>query len=187
MALWDSGWIGSSGSAQGTPKTWSVAVQGMGEAQLRTWTELFQRDLELLGGELLATPEEHLWETTGAIRNSIGTLTLHLCGNLQHFVGAVLGGSGYVRDRDAEFATRGSSRDELLHGVEEARMMVVRVLSSLPPERLLEPMQQVPPRFEGSSIGFYLAHLSGHLAYHLGQVNYLRRALSSPESPVGRD
>ena len=35
--------------------------------------------------------------------NSVGHLVLHLTGNLNYFVGAQLGGTGYVRDREREF------------------------------------------------------------------------------------
>jgi len=33
-------------------------------------------------------------------------LALHICGNLQHFVGAILGNTGYIRERDLEFTQK---------------------------------------------------------------------------------
>ena len=76
---------------------------------------LFQRELRALRREIEAYPDERqLWETPGGVANSAGNLALHVCGNLQHFIGARLGDTGYVRDRDAEFARRGVSRSEIL-------------------------------------------------------------------------
>ena len=70
---------------------------------------LYQRDLDKLGEELKQYPShESMWAIAGDIKNSAGNLCLHLCGNLQHFIGARLGGSGYVRNRDAEFALKNS-------------------------------------------------------------------------------
>lgn len=146
--------------------------------------EIMRRDLEILAGELVVVPEEDLWRTTGAVRNSVGNLALHMCGNLLHYVGAELGGTGYVRDRDAEFSRRNASRDELLGLVEDTRIMLADVLPRLPAARLADPMPNPPARFQGRSVEFFLLHLSSHLAYHLGQVNYLRRILASPADDI---
>lgn len=149
--------------------------------QLVLIAEILRRDLEVLAGELVAIPESDLWRVEGDILNPVGTLALHMCGNLMHFVGAILGRTGYVRDRDAEFQTRNLSRDELLKRVEETRVMLAEVVPSLPQGLLLTPMPDAPARYQGRSVAFFLAHLSSHLAYHLGQVNYLRRLLAVPD------
>lgn len=149
---------------------------------LEILAEVMRRDLEILAGELVVTPEEDLWRTAGSVVNPVGTLAFHMCGNLQHFVGAELGGTGYRRDRDAEFQRRDLSRDDLLRMVEETRIMLAEVLPKIPPQRLSEPLSAAPARFQGRSTAFFLAHLSSHLAYHLGQVNYLRRMLAGGES-----
>lgn len=146
--------------------------------QLGVVAEIMRRDLEILAGEVLAMPEHDLWRVTGSVINPVGTLALHMCGNLQHFVGAVLGGTGYVRDREAEFGTRDVGRDEILQRIEETRTMLATVLPALPTDRLTAVMPESPPRYAGRSVGFFLGHLCSHLAYHLGQVNYLRRVLA---------
>lgn len=152
-----------------------------GAGQLDILAEIMRRDLEILAGELVVLPEEDLWKVAGTVRNPVGTLALHMCGNLQHFIGSELGGTGYRRDREAEFSRRGVSRDELLRLVEETRIMLAEVLPRIPADRLSEPMTGAPPRFQGRPVAFFLVHLSSHLAYHLGQVNYLRRVLAPPE------
>lgn len=154
----------------------------VGAGRLDILAEIMRRDLEILAGELVVLPEEELWRVAAGVRNPVGTLALHMCGNLQHFIGSELGGTGYRRDREAEFARRGVSRDELLSLIEETRIMLAEVLPRIPSHRLSEPMPGAPTRFQGRSVEFFLAHLSSHLAYHLGQVNYLRRILVPPDS-----
>lgn len=69
--------------------------------------EIIVRDLQKLATEVSAFKyEENLWKTDIDIKNSAGNLSLHVCGNLQHFIGAVLGNSGYIRNRDAEFSQK---------------------------------------------------------------------------------
>ncbi len=72
-------------------------------------TELAQRavieGLEKLREEVrtLAGPlsEQEFWRKPLDPGNSVGHLVLHLTGNLNYFVGAQLGGTGYVRESRA--------------------------------------------------------------------------------------
>ena len=83
--------------------------------------ELYERDPGRLKAEIEQYSDEaDLWKTSGGITNSAGNLTLHLIGNLKHYIGAVLGGSGFVRDRDAEFSSEGVSRDKLTADIDTA-------------------------------------------------------------------
>src|SRR2546425_8219768 len=78
---------------------------------------ILARDLKALRREVEAYPEERdLWRTAPGVANPGGNLTLHCAGNLQHFIGGVLGGSGHVRGRDAEVGPRGVPRAALLAG-----------------------------------------------------------------------
>ena len=136
------------------------------------------RELVSLRKEIEAYPTDaDLWKTVPGITNSGGTLALHLAGNLQHFIGAVLGGSGYVRDRDAEFSTRGLSRKEVVGVVEQTTAALTRTFGSLREEvlagRYPEPVGNVRVM-----TGDFLVHLEGHLAYHLGQIDYHRRMIT---------
>ena len=73
------------------------------------------RDVGALRREIELFPDEAMvWQTMPGIGNSAGTLALHIAGNLQHYFGAVLGGSGYRRDREAEFSRRDVARAEVL-------------------------------------------------------------------------
>ena len=147
------------------------------------------RELVTLRKEIEAYPsDESLWRVAPGITNSGGTLALHLAGNLQHFIGAVLGGSGYVRDREAEFSARGLSRSEVLNRIDQATAALSQTFRSLTDEVL---GRRYPARVGKVrlSTGDFLVHLEGHLAYHLGQIDYHRRmttgagALSGAMSP----
>ncbi|MGW8121984.1 DUF1572 family protein [Roseivirga echinicomitans] len=141
-------------------------------------SELISRDLDRLSVEVAAySKEENLWITEGEITNSAGNLTLHLCGNLQHFIGAVLGKTGYERNRDFEFAGKNISRDELLIAITETKKVVQETLHRLTESVLYYPFPQRLFNNKEMSTLFFLIHLQGHLNYHLGQINYHRRIL----------
>jgi len=149
----------------------------MQEALLQDVREILMRDLTDMEREVSEIPEEHLWKPLPGIINPVGTLSHHLCGNLRHFVGAVMGGDGYQRHREDEFAAKGLSRDELLEEIRVTREAVGTALAAFDPARLGEPMPDTPPQHKGRSIGFFLVQLCCHLSRHRGQLNYLRRIL----------
>jgi hypothetical protein len=150
------------------------------------WIEtLLLRELATLEKELLLFPSEDLvWSVVPGIANSSGTLTLHVSGNLQHYLGAVLGASGYVRNRELEFSSRGVPRATLVSGIHETMRVVREVLPALTPERLA---LEYPEAIGGTRVvtGLFLVHLGVHLAHHLGQVGYLRRVLTGEDKPSG--
>lgn len=143
------------------------------------------RDLDTLRRELEAYPrEEQIWSAPPGVPNSAGTLALHLAGNLHHYVGAVLGGTGYVRDRPAEFGDRDLPRSVLLERVAATRETVDRVLADLDEERLTE---RYPVEVGGGTLstGRFLMHLTVHFGYHLGQLDYHRRIVTENPEGVG--
>lgn len=140
---------------------------------------VFERDLTRLRDEVLAYPDEAaLWRAAGQITNPGGTLALHVAGAFRHFVGGVLGGGHYVRDRPLEFAARHVSRAELLANLNAARAVVRSTLAALTDADLA---QDFPVRMGEQTVStrFFLLHQATHLAYHLGQVNYHRRLLTA--------
>ena len=146
---------------------------------------ILTRELRTLEREIEAyATDEQIWQPHPSLPNTGGTLALHAAGNLLHFVGAVLGETGYVRDRDAEFNRRGVARDEILAGLRTARDVVSATLARLPASRLDEwyPLPIVNRRVR---TGEYLVHLATHLAYHVGQVDYHRRLITSDPKGVG--
>jgi uncharacterized damage-inducible protein DinB len=137
----------------------------------------FDRDLNKLKNELKAfEEEENLWKVLPGVTNSAGTLALHLIGNLNHYIGAAMGNSGYERDRDAEFSLRDVPRGEILVQIEDTRQTVAKALLEFPEDWFSRkyPLEEFgyPMTYE-----YFMVHLVGHLNYHLGQINYLRRIM----------
>ncbi len=141
-------------------------------------TQLFTRDLGKLKEEINSyTNEADLWKIDGKIVNSGGNLALHVVGNLRHFFGAVLGGTGYIRDREAEFSSKGVPRSEILTGIDAALTEVNATLQGLD-ETAYASKYPIEVFGEPMTTGYFLTHLGAHLDYHLGQINYHRRLLN---------
>lgn len=141
--------------------------------------ELFDIGLKKLLEEVEHTPQEVLWKSPAGISNSCGVLAQHLAGNLNHFVGEGLGRSGYQRDRDREFVNKERPRAELVDQLRQTRSMIQTVVGELDDQQLQQPYPMKTP-FDYTT-GKFLFHLYGHLNYHLGQYNYLRRLLNEKE------
>jgi uncharacterized damage-inducible protein DinB len=146
--------------------------------------QCFHRELRSLRRELDAYPDDgSLWALPPGIKNSAGTLMLHLAGNLQHFIGACLGGTGYVRNRDAEFSRRDVSRAALAHELEAAAAAVDAGFSKLTDQMLTS---DFPEQIAGITFMTenWLVHLVAHLGYHVGQIDYHRRLVTADSTTV---
>jgi hypothetical protein len=146
---------------------------------------LLLRELQTFRREVELTPDDLLWTAPAGVTNPVGNLALHAAGNLRHFVGSVLGGTGYVRDRDAEFNSR-VPRADVLEALDRAMTEVDRTLAQLDPAVLDQayPLEVGGKKF---ATGRFLSHLAVHLGFHLGQAGYLRRILTGENqsaSPV---
>ncbi|WP_209913418.1 DinB family protein [Chryseobacterium jejuense] len=140
---------------------------------------LFTRDLNRLESEIEAYQYEiNMWKTEKNISNSAGNLCLHLIGNLNHFIGAQLGNTDYIRQRDLEFSLKNIPRNELIEKIQATAVMVDRILSTLTEASLKNEYSRAPGEEKISTIHF-LIHYIAHLDYHLGQINYYRRLLDN--------
>lgn len=138
---------------------------------------VFEKDLKKLKEEVLQyESEELLFSKAPGISNSGGNLSMHLCGNLRHFIGAILGNSGYVRNRPEEFEGR-FSREKLISDIDETREVLEKTLLGLSEAEL---SAIYPEKVFGGEMTtrYFLFHLLGHLNYHLGQINYHRRLIT---------
>ena len=140
-------------------------------------TVIITRDLQKLKSELeLYQDEANIWKVDKNIANTAGNLCLHLVGNLNTYIGATLGNTGYVRDRDAEFSLKNVSRKELIQKIEATIAMINTVLPAVDEKTLNDEYPMLVLK-EKTSTEYFLVHLAVHLGYHLGQVNYHRRLL----------
>ncbi len=138
---------------------------------------LYERDLDRLKNEILAYKKEAtLWSVTDGISNSGGNLSLHICGNLQHFVGAGIGKSDYIRDRNAEFTLKNVPVTEMVTQIDATKAVVSSTISTLSSKTMETDIPEGLHR-ETMPVISFLLHLHAHLNYHLGQINYHRRLL----------
>ena len=124
-------------------------------------------------------------EAAPGLPNSGGNLALHLVGNLRFFIGTQFGATGFVRDRDAEFANKNVPRARDHPRTSRlAADEVTRALATLDPALLDKPF---PVEVGGHKIqtALFLQHLASHLAYHLGQIDYHRRVVTGNSVSVG--
>lgn len=141
--------------------------------------KLFLRDLEKLKTELgIYQSEQNIWLIDKQIVNTAGNLCLHLIGNLNTYIGAELGKTGYIRNRPLEFSSGPVPRAELLKRIDETSRMIAATFDQLNDEQMAE---EYPQEVSGGKVstGYFLTHLATHLAYHLGQINYHRRLLDN--------
>ena len=115
--------------------------------------------------------------------NAAGNLALHIEGNLREFVGRQLGNLSYERKRELEFSSKGASRDELCKRLAELRLSIPSVIEGLSAEEMEMEYPEVVLGAATSTQEF-LIHLYGHLNWHLGQVDYLRRILVRDGVPM---
>ena len=136
--------------------------------------ELYVRELDNLHREISAySDESKLWAIAGEIKNPPGNLCIHLLGNVNHFIGAVIGKNGYVRKRDEEFTLKNIPKEKLLNDITATKAMVENILT----EADISEMQKDSPAqiFGTRSTEYMLSYFLGHFMYHLGEINYHRR------------
>lgn len=144
---------------------------------ITTLKTLYTKDLLRVKTEIESyRDEEKIWRIEKSINNSAGNLCLHLVGNLNTYIGAVIGKTGYIRNRELEFSQKGVQGVELIRKIEET-ITVINSSLSLLKEEDLETEYPVLVWESKTSTEFLLIHLATHLTYHLGQINYHRRLL----------
>jgi hypothetical protein len=146
---------------------------------MKDWIKtVMTRELKALRREIEAYPSDaDMWRLVPGIANPGGNLALHLAGNIQYFLGTVLGGTGYKRYRDAEFGSRDVPRADLLREIDGAFAAVEMGLARVNDADLKKPFPEAVGGVTPTT-GAFLAHLAVHLGYHLGQVDYHRRIIS---------
>ena len=142
---------------------------------IETLKILFNRDLNKLKFEIESYEyENQIWAIEKNISNSGGNLCLHLIGNINTYIGAEIGKTGYIRNRPLEFSLKDIPRAELIQKIEDTILVVNNALDSLTEADLTAIYPQIVFEKEMTT-GFFLVHLATHLGYHLGQINYHRR------------
>ncbi len=146
---------------------------------MKSIKEQFISNLVSLKKEIDSYPDEtSLWLLTHHIKNTPANLALHLCGNLKHNIGAVIGKNNFVRERDLEFSRKGLSKSDIIIEIDFTAKMIEPVLDSLTDADLALPWPN-DTFGPGQTVGSVLIRVGIHLGYHLGQINYHRRILTT--------
>lgn len=99
---------------------------------IETLQILFKRDLLKLKTEIESyQSEENIWKISQHISNSAGNLCLHLIGNLNHFIGAITGKTGYIRNRESEFSLKDVPRTQLTEMIDNTILVIENTLNNL--------------------------------------------------------
>jgi hypothetical protein len=118
--------------------------------------------------------DEQIWWRPNDQTNSIGNLTLHICGAVMHFLCRGVGGYDYQRDRPAEFASRSLPKSQLVAILDKMVDMAQQTFDSFEPSRLRD--ESTEPTYY-STVFEDLFGVAIHMAVHTGQIVYITKML----------
>lgn len=121
---------------------------------------------------------EQLWTRPYPYGNSIGHLLLHLTGNLNHYIGAQIAHTGYVRNRPLEFAdTVKHPKDEVLANFDRAVAMVAATIRKQSANDLVT-LYSDPTQPDSHTRFDVFMRMAAHAYHHAGQIIYLTKELT---------
>ncbi len=139
--------------------------------------QLAMREIERCAQGLIQLIEplsqEQLWSKEGNIPNSIGTLTRHLTGNLNHYLGAGILKNGYIRQRDKEFSETGLPKAKVIADLQAAVEVAKQAVGAIDEEKLDQPYTSLSGE-EYESLAYHIVRLATHFALHCGQADYAK-------------
>lgn len=118
---------------------------------------------------------QELWAKPYTYGNSVGNLILHLTGNLNYYIGAQIGQTGYVRNRPLEFTDSGKDKGELLAAFDRAIDIAVATIAKQTDADWAAPYSATGT-VNKNRFTMILNCLS-HADHHVGQIIYLQREL----------
>jgi uncharacterized damage-inducible protein DinB len=141
-------------------------------SSLAAYHEMIQKRVHELVEPL---DHEQIWRRPYHYGNSVGNLLLHLTGNLNYYIGAQIARTGYVRQRDREFADSGKPKKELLSNFDRTIEMVINTIKSQSAEDWSAAYSAVGS--ESKDRFSMILTCAGHANHHLGQMIYLQKEL----------
>ena len=121
--------------------------------------------------------ETQFWRNPFPYGNDIGHLVLHLTGNLNYYIGAQIAQTGYVRDRDKEFADEHPpTKAEALQKFDDAIGLVAATVRK---QLSGDWSTTYSGRGANSTNRFGIVlDCAAHVDHHVGQIINLSRELS---------
>lgn len=140
------------------------------ETKRRLFDEGFARIIICLNKLTL----DQIWWRPNEHSNSIGNLTLHLCGNVRQWILTGIGGQEDIRTRDQEFDQREAiDKQTLIEDLQKLQQEVLAVLDQIPAHELLQ-KRVVQKIYEESTLSI-LIHVIEHFSYHVGQISWITK------------
>jgi uncharacterized damage-inducible protein DinB len=122
---------------------------------------------------------EQLWTRPYPYGNSIGHLLLHVTGNLNHYIGARIAGTGYVRNRPLEFSdTSRRPKEQVLTDLDRAIDMVAATIRKQTAESLIAPYSDPTEPHSSTNFAAFM-RMAAHAYHHVGQIIYLTKELAN--------
>ncbi|HEY1462343.1 MAG TPA: DUF1572 domain-containing protein [Terriglobales bacterium] len=139
---------------------------------------IFHHYKRLAEGAMAQVPDEQLFATLDQEMNSIAIVVKHMTGNMRSRFTDFLTSDGEKPDRhrDNEFETPPQSREALMKLWEENWNVLFTALGELTEEDLT---RSIPIRGEAHSVMQAINRQVAHYAYHIGQIIFLAKHLSS--------
>ncbi len=123
--------------------------------------------------------QDEIWYRPNTHSNSVGNLVLHLCGNVQQWLHATMGGEMDSRERQAEFDERGPVEKNVLKDrVVALFQKSEEVLAGLTPEDLMR--EYLVQGFKETGVAI-LVHITEHFSYHVGQITYYVKSIKDTD------
>jgi uncharacterized damage-inducible protein DinB len=140
-----------------------------------TRTRLLHEYPGQIGACLDALNEEQIWWRPNEQANAVANLVLHLAGSNRYYLEHVIAGRDTSRDRDAEFAARGTMpKIEVRRTWDDAVRSVEGVLNGLDPSQLNTTTDRSG---KPTTFAQVLMHVSHHTAAHMGQIVWVTKML----------
>lgn len=142
---------------------------------LRQTSKRFKEGFERMVKAIGQLDTDQIWTRPASESNSVGIIVQHLIGNLNQWVCAGIGGSGFQRNRPEEFRDREKiTKDEVLKKVLDLGSAVENVLSRVDPDSL-----HSSRRIQEMDVTVISALFKAltHFEFHEGQILYVAKLL----------
>jgi uncharacterized damage-inducible protein DinB len=127
--------------------------------------------------------DEQIWRRNCSNENAVGNLILHLCGNVQQWIGYSIGGDPDTRNRPAEFSATNAPRAELEEKLRATIEHALDILRKFPPQRLADVVQTQ----NGQSTALEAIYqVVGHFQQHAGQIIFATKQFSGEDLAIYR-
>jgi uncharacterized damage-inducible protein DinB len=118
---------------------------------------------------------DQIWLRNTGNDNAVGNLVLHLCGNVNQWIGSGVAGKPDGRERDQEFAARdGELGTRLSSTIAEA----AGIIRNLAPERLSE---RITVQKYDVTVMEAIYHVVEHFAQHTAQIIFATKLLTGQD------